>query len=421
MIKAKNDFTLIKASRVIDGLGGPAIERGAVLVEGDQISKVAPEEEIVVPEGANVEEIVYENKTVLPGLIDCHVHMIGIGDGRVGDELTKLPDEVLTLQAAKNARIHLYSGVTTVRDCGAKNNTTFMLRQAVEMGITPSPRLILSGRPVSIIGGHLSYFGVQVTGETECRAIVRQLIKEGADFIKITATGGTTATSFPMKLAFTSNELRSICDEAHKFGKLVGAHCVSSMGIVNALDAGVDTIFHARFNEPNGIMCFQKNIADRIASQGVFVNPTLHVKRARIWAFEKKANGVGLTKQEQIIFDGHRKEYEENLLCFRGLLDAGVKMVTGSDSAWGNYKMGGFTSELDATVEAGLSARETIVSATSSSSLSCGLENEIGTLSAGRKADMIVVKGDPTKEIKAVDQILDVFQNGNCLDRSVGL
>ena len=121
MIKAKNDFTLIKASRVIDGLGGPAIERGAVLVEGDQISKVAPEEEIVVPEGANVEEIVYENKTVLPGLIDCHVHMIGIGDGRVGDELTKLPDEVLTLQAAKNARIHLYSGVTTVRDCGAKN------------------------------------------------------------------------------------------------------------------------------------------------------------------------------------------------------------------------------------------------------------------------------------------------------------
>ena len=96
-------------------------------------------------------------------------------------------------------------------------------------------------------------------------------------------------------------------------------------------------------------------------------------------------------------------------------------MVTGSDSAWGNYEMGGFTSELDATVEAGLSARETIVSATSSSSLSCGLENEIGTLSAGRKADMIVVKGDPTKEIKAVDQILDVFQNGNCVDRSVGL
>ncbi|MEE2885053.1 MAG: amidohydrolase family protein [Chloroflexota bacterium] len=412
---------IITAAQVIDGSGAPPIKNAVIVVKGDEIEAVVRDRSLVNFNNMAVEEYRYDNATILPGLIDGHVHLIGFGDGRPGDDLNNLPDEILTLQAAKNARTHLYSGVTTVRDCGAKNNTTFMLRQAVEMGITPSPRLILSGRPVSIIGGHLSYFGVQVTGETECRAIVRQLIKEGADFIKITATGGTTSTSFPMKLAFTSNELRSICDEAHKFGKLVGAHCVSSMGIVNALDAGVDTIFHARFNEPNGIMCFQKNIADRIASQGVFVNPTLHVKRARIWAFEKKANSVGLTKQEQIIFDGHRKEYEENLLCFRGLLDAGVKMVTGSDSAWGNYKMGGFTSELDATVEAGLSARETIVSATSSSSLSCGLENEIGTLSAGRKADMIVVKGDPTKEIKAVDQILDVFQNGNCLDRSVRL
>ena len=112
---------------------------------------------------------------------------------------------------------------------------------------------------------------------------------------------------------------------------------------------------------------------------------------------------------------------DDNLLCFRGLLDAGVKMVTGSDSAWGNYRMGEFTSELEATVEAGLDPTQTIVSATSYSARSCGLENEIGTLSAGRKADMIVVKGDPTKEIKSVDQIVDVFQNGNCLDRSVGV
>jgi imidazolonepropionase-like amidohydrolase len=168
-------------------------------------------------------------------------------------------------------------------------------------------------------------------------------------------------------------------------------------------------------------MRFQESLADRIASQEVFVNPTLHVKRARMWAFEKKANSVGLTEQERIIFDGHRKEYEENLLCFRGLLNAGVKMVTGSDSAWGNYKMGGFTNELDATVEAGLGHRETIVSATSSSAVSCGLGNEIGTLSAGKKADLIVVRGDPYNDIKAVGQILDVFQNGTCLDRFVGV
>ena len=165
---------LIKAARLIDGKGGPPLERGAILLEGDRIKAVGTEESVVPPEGAQVEELDYEGRTVLPGLIDCHVHLIGIGDGRAGDELTLLPDEVLTLQAARNARAHLYSGVTTLRDCGAKNRTTFLLRQAMEMGITPGPRLVLSGRPMAIVGGHLSYFGIQATGPVECRAAVRQ-------------------------------------------------------------------------------------------------------------------------------------------------------------------------------------------------------------------------------------------------------
>ena len=283
----KPAFKLIKAARLIDGTGSPTVEREAVLVEGDTIRAAGSEKSVVPPEGAVVEEFDYEG-TVLPGLVDCHVHLIGIGDGRAGDDLNRLPDEVLTLLAARNARKHLYSGVTTVRDAGAKHSTTFMLRQAVEMGITPAPRLVLAGRPVAIVGGHLGYFGVEVTGEVECRAAVRQLIKEGADFIKVTATGGTTRTSFPGRPSFTMEELAAVCDEAHKFGKAVCAHCVSSQGIANALDAGVDTIFHARFNEPDGSVRFQPEIADRIAEHEVFVNPTLHVKRARIWALGEK-------------------------------------------------------------------------------------------------------------------------------------
>ena len=157
-------FKLIKAARIIDGNGGSPIERGAVLIEGDTVRAVGSEETVVAPEGATVEEHFYENQTVLPGLVDCHVHLIGIGDGRSGDELTMLPDELLTLQAARNARSHLYSGITTVRDCGAKNQTTLMLRKAMEMGITVGPRLVLAGRPIAIIGGHLSYFGTTATG-----------------------------------------------------------------------------------------------------------------------------------------------------------------------------------------------------------------------------------------------------------------
>ena len=106
------DFTLIKAARIIDGNGGPAIERGAVLIENNSIRQIGPEETVTPPEGASVKEITYETQSILPGLIDSHVHLIGIGDGRAGDELTTLPDEVLTLQAARNARAHLYSGVT---------------------------------------------------------------------------------------------------------------------------------------------------------------------------------------------------------------------------------------------------------------------------------------------------------------------
>ena len=114
MLNGGHDFTLIRADRLIDGSGSPPVERGAVLIDGDGIAAVGPEASVVPPEGARVEERVYEGMTVLPGLVDCHVHLNGMGDGRAGDELVTLPDEVLALQSARNARAHLYAGVTTV-------------------------------------------------------------------------------------------------------------------------------------------------------------------------------------------------------------------------------------------------------------------------------------------------------------------
>ena len=122
----KNEIKLIKSSRVFDSKGNVSIDNGALLIEDDQIVQIGREEDIKVPEGAIATEYNYEDATVLPGLVDCHVHLIGIPDGRAGDETAVESDELLTLQAAKNARIHLYSGVTTIRDCGAKNKTTFM-------------------------------------------------------------------------------------------------------------------------------------------------------------------------------------------------------------------------------------------------------------------------------------------------------
>ena len=417
MTRSEASFKLIKAARIIDGTGAPPLERGAVLLEDGRIRAVGAEETVVPPQGARVEEFNYEDKTVLPGLVDCHVHLVGIGDGRTGDELTTLPDEVLTLQAARNVRAHLFSGVTTVRDCGAKNRTTFMLRQAMEMGITVGSRLVLSGRPVAIIGGHLSYFGIGATGPTECRAAVRQLVKEGADFIKITATGGTTRTSFPLLPSFTMEELSAICDEAHKFGKHAAAHCTSSQGMLNVLDAGIDTIIHAGFQGPDGASVFRPEIAERIAGQGVFVNATLAGRHVEVAALEAKKESEGLSESENAELERARVIREGRLEDFARMRELGVIMAAGSDSAWGRYKMGAFQHEMDAHVVAGMSPVEAIVAATLDSARSCRVDEEVGSLEPGKQGDVLVVEGDPSKDIKALWNVVDVFQGGDLVDR----
>ncbi len=407
-------FTLIKADRFIDTVRKTVEERAAVLIEGSVVRQIGTSETVHAPEGAAVREIDYGDATVLPGLVDCHVHLNGIGDGRAGDELATLPDEVLTVQSAQNARRHLYSGVTTLRDCGAKNRTTFLLRQAVEMGIVPSPRLVLAGRPVAIIGGHLSYFGIQATGIDECRASVRQLIKEGADFIKITATGGSTRTSHPLRPSFNVEELRTICEEAHRFGKHAAAHCASSQGMVNVLDAGINTIIHGIHKDPDGSDTYRPDISARIAEQGVFVNPTLGQSVARIRALEDMEN---LTADQQAELDAARRVSDVRMDHFARMRDSGVAMVAGSDSAWSHYPMGDFQTEIEAHTMAGMSNMDAIVSATHDSARSCWTDSLVGALESGMQADVLVVNGNPLADISALRQVADVFLAGRLVDR----
>ena len=407
-------FTILKADRLIDGNGGPVAEQAAILLEDDAISRIGTRETVHAPEGAPVREIDYGDATILPGLVDSHVHLIGIGDGRAGDELVTLPDEILTVQAAQNARRHLYSGVTTVRDCGAKNRTTFLLREAVEMGILPSPRLLLSGRPIAIIGGHLSYFGIQATGPTECRAAARQLIKEGADFIKITATGGSTRTSHPLRPSFDVDELTAICEEAHKFGKHAAAHCASSQGMVNALDAGIDTIIHGVHKEADGSDVYRPEISERIAERGVFVNPTLGGAVTRIRMLE---NDPDLSPSQLAELDAMREASQVRMENVARMIDAGVVMSAGSDTAWGFYQMGDFQTEIEAHAMAGMSNMDAIVSATRDAAASCWVQDSVGTLEPGKQADVLVVEGNPAQEINDLRNVADVFLAGSRVDR----
>ena len=410
-------FKLIKAGRLIDGMGGPPIQDGAVLVQGDKIIAAGPVGEVVAPEGATVDTYDYPGKTVMPGMIDCHTHHNGFGDGRPGEDVAALPDEVITLQAARNARDSLFSGVTSIRDNGAKNMTMFRLREAVNLGIIQAPRMVLCGRPIAIVGGHMGYFGSEVTGPVEATAAVRQLIKEGADYIKISATGGSTRTSFPLLPAFTLDELKAMTGEAHKFGKLTATHCASTQGTIDSLDAGVDMIIHCVFKDADGKANFREDVAERIGAQGAYVNPTVHTARATLWSLQRRKEAQGLSAQEQARLDESLWELEVRWTHLARLIEMGLKIITGSDSSWSSYKLGNTVYETECLVQAGMSPMKGIVSVTSDAAKSLGIDSVTGSLEPGKEAAVIIVDGNPAEDINALWNIAEVFLGGQKVDR----
>jgi len=417
MPPTEDSLKLIRAGRLLDGRGGPPLERGSVLIRGSTILAVGRQADVVPPEGAAVEVMDFPGQTLMPGMVDCHTHHNGFGDGRVGDDLAELPDEVLTLQSARNARATLFSGVTSIRENGPKNATMLRLRDAVNEGITIGPRMVLCGRPVSMIGGHMGYFGSEVTGPVEARAMTRQLIKEGADYIKVTATGGSTRTSFPLRPSFNLDELQAITQEAQKLGKLTAAHCVSTQGTVNCLDAGVDMIIHCVFKEPDGSHAFREDVAERIVSQGAYVNPTLHVSRAGIWAMQKRKEREGLSAHGQLTLDQSMREFDTRLDDCRRLIELGAKVVTGSDSSWGDYELGNTVYETECLVMAGFSPMDGVLSVTSKAAAALGIDDRVGTLEPGKLADVIVVDGNPKDDIGDLWNVSEVFLGGSRIDR----
>lgn len=412
------DYTLITAPVIIDGVSDDPILNGVVLLQGSKIVSVGEAGKISAPDGSVVEKIEYPNSTILPGLIDSHVHLIGVGDGRTGDDLVALPDGVLAIQAARNARKHLYAGVTTVRDCGARNSITFDLRESMEHGFTPGPRLVLSGRPIAIIGGHLSYFGQPTTGVVQCQESVRQLVKEGADFIKITATGGSTKTSSPLLPSFNLDELESIVYEAHKFQLHVAAHCTSTEGIRRAFLAGVDTIIHAMFFGPDGQVAYDQELVDQIAAKGVFVNHNLAQTLELVNKMEIIKTNFGLSPEEEQELE--KAKYYNSLreVWFDRMKSSGVILVAGSDSAWSYYPMGEFDKEIIAHFDYGMTAMEAIVSATHTAAKSCCIDDIVGSLEQGKNADLVVVEGNPIEDIHSISNVSDVFKDGVLIDRS---
>jgi imidazolonepropionase-like amidohydrolase len=340
------------------------------------------------------------------------------GDGTLGDDIAKEDDDFLLLQAAKNARTLLHSGVTTLRENGAKGKVAFSLREGVRRQLTPGPRMVICGRPIAITGGHMGYFGSEANGEVAVRAEVRKLLKEGADYIKIVASGGSTRTSDPNRASYTVPELAAMTDEARRHGKLTAAHCTSAQSIQNCLEAGVDMIIHCIFTEPDGTYRFRPDLVERLVAAKAWVNPTLYVMKAGIERQrEARAREGRLTPELETQFEASRRALDVRVDAVRQMSEAGVLMTAGSDSPWGWYAPGEFVHEIHMLAQAGLSYSDAIVAGTAGAADSIGAGAVAGRLVAGRPADVLVVRGDPTREITALWNILDVYQSGHRVAR----
>ncbi len=404
---------VLTADRLIDGTGAEPVTRAAVVVEAGRIVRVG-RQDAALPEGERVRRIDLGDATLLPGLINCHVHLCLPGDGTPFEAWMQLPDELLLLTAAENARASLLAGVTTLRDCGGKGQLTFRLREAIRRGILPGPTLVLCGRPLTITGGHCHYFGGEADGVDGMRVAARQLIKEGADFIKIMAAGGGTLGTFPQFPAYTTEELRAAIDEAHNIGRRAACHCIATASIHRALDAGTDGIEHASCYRPDMSVEYVPRAGERIAERGVYVTATLQVG---LDAYEGIRARPDATPADRAYLAGAEARLARGREVIRRYLEAGVPLVAGNDAGWRFTRFDTFWGELAELQRVGLSALEAIHAATGRAAYLLQIAGERGRLRPGLCADIIAVPGDPTRDLAALARPALVLKEGAIITR----
>ncbi|MBI4200616.1 MAG: amidohydrolase family protein [Chloroflexi bacterium] len=414
MAQPQTPFQLVRAKYLIDGKGGAPVENGAVLLEGARVRAAGPARSVAAPEGAPVEVHEFPDGAILPGLIDVHTHLNYPGDGTHTNDVMKEGDDILLMQSIVNAHSYLLRGVTTMRDNGAKNNTTFSLREGIRRGLAQGPRLVLCGNPLTITGGHMWQMGAEADGVNEVTKGVRRLIQMGADYIKVAVTGGTTLGTYPNLPSYNLEEVQGIVWEAHKFQRLVAAHAHATQGILNALDAGIDMIIHCTWREPDGTSRYREDVAARIAEVGAWVNPTLYqmLGGTRERLLQKKES-AGLTPSEQARLDDIQRFSPQRLDQIRKMKDAGVKFVTGTDCGWGEMPFDRIHREMDLFVQAGFTPAQAILTATRDAAGSLGLGHLVGTLEPGKEADVAVFRGAPHRDVNDIANVLAVFQAGH--------
>ncbi len=418
MTGSHSKLTVILPGKLIDGVAESPQEGMAVGFSEGRILWVGRRGHVESSQSdAPREMLEFPDATLLPGLFDLHTHTNMPGDGRTGEEVDRDDsDDVRLLRSARNVANALATGVTSLCDCGSWNRTAFSLKQGLSQGLVDGPRTLVSGPPLTITGGHLWFMGGQVDGVDGIRATVRQRVKDGADFIKVAASGGSTLTSDPYRASFNLEELRALVDEAHNRNRPVLAHCRCTESINFALDAGVDAILHCFFANSDGSYRYDEPTADRLAESGAYLNPTMHLGRVSRAHLERIRQQRAFTATEQERWERSNRMGGVAMEQFGRLIRAGVRLAGGSDCGWGSYPFGDFQGEVIAMHDAGLTPMQAIQAGTRNPAAAVGILDQVGTVEPGKSADLLVVDGDPSADIHALRQVRAVFQRGRRAD-----
>jgi len=386
---------MIHAGLLIDGHGGEPKENVTIHLDEGRITVI--EEGHMDSQGLDA-----GNLTVLPGLIDTHVHL-HMDPHLPWTREDQDREEILLLKAANFMREALATGVTTMRDCGNARVIPFILREAVERGIIPGPRLLISGPPITTTAGHCHYFGLEADGEFEIRKAVRTLVKEGVDFIKIMATGGNlTPGSNPRRTQYSLQELKAAVDDAHRLGKRVAAHALATEGILACAEAGVDTIEHcAWFDEREGFR-YDERAVELMVEKGVYVNPCFP---AMYQFLSRKVRDA----------EERERMKEGRLGLLRLAYRQGVKMIAGTDGGCPQVGFDLLPLAIRLLSEyLGMSPMEALQGATKHAAEALGLP-DVGTIEPGNKADILIVEGNPLKDWQALERPVWVIKEGQIL------
>jgi imidazolonepropionase-like amidohydrolase len=397
-----NDIICIEADRLIDGCGGPAAEPARVVIQAERITDAGAAARVKVPE--NARRISLAGRTLLPGLIDAHVHLKGWRSSNP-DDILITPHPLAALRAAADCRKLLHAGFTTVRDCGGCLGPH--LRDAIASGEIPGPRILTAYRGLSQTGRvkkvtwalDTTPLRQEVDGIDDCRRVVREHIGLGADLIKVSITGRVYAPqSDPGQTAYTVEEIQAIVDEAHRMGRRVAAHAQATQGIKNGILAGVDSIEHGIY--------LDEEACGWMGERNTALVPTL----AYFYRIATIGEGLGspayAVRKAKEVVEAHMKSFA---LAMR----TGITIGMGTDFEGSPlFPHGENGTELELMVQGGMAERDVIVAATATNAVILGIEQKLGTLVPGKLADLIAVTGNPLKDIGVLRRVELVMQGG---------